>query len=261
MNEIARGILEANYHHAGGLKIVRLYEVREDFMAELAEEVARFAESNPPSDVMQDGHVTHWTDPIGDVKQFSLLNQTGRTDDTSCDHTQAGEHKRFHHENDYPAMARFVELFKPLWMMGMRLNCLGPGSALSPHEEHVVHGHGDKVYVRARFHLPVESNAECEQMLDWDRYRMRTGEIYFFNNGCIHASRNYGNTPRYHLVWDIPMSQRAYEAMFCGGLGGPLLRTASRHEVDVIGTEQPSKYQTYGNDIPYAEAIGKLVLL
>jgi len=56
--------------HGPGPRTLKLFKVRE------------------PSSVGDYDHVTNWTQPFGQAVQFSLLNASGRFDDTSTDHNR-----------------------------------------------------------------------------------------------------------------------------------------------------------------------------
>jgi hypothetical protein len=212
VREVLAAIRDADFHEPG-LRCLRLFELEASFFAELREEAQRLRVDEDPSDAREHGHVTHWTRPFGTVLQFSLLNASGRFDDTSADHDRSCLGKAFHHGNRYPALARFVSAFPHC--LGFRLNVLGPRARLSPHEEHVtLRTRSGGVALRARFHLPLRTSAEAEVMLDGDVYHLDEGRIHFFNNGCVHAARNGGEEERLHLVWDMLMTENAAEAMF-----------------------------------------------
>ena len=79
------------------------------------------------------GHVTNWTRPQGLVRQFSLLNRSGRFDDFSADHDLTCLGKSFHAADRYPALARLVKGFPHA--VNFRINAMAPGARLPPHEE------------------------------------------------------------------------------------------------------------------------------
>jgi hypothetical protein len=223
VEETLRGILAAD-RHEGGIRCLRLFRVEEGFFGTLAGDVERLCRSNDPSYAGRPDHVTNWTRPFGDVLQYSLLNESGRYDDFTSDHDLSCFGKRFHEAPKYPALARLVECFPHT--VNFRINVLGPGAGLSPHEEHVaMQTHSGKVGARVRFHLPIATNGRAELMLDGWSYHLDEGTIYFVNHGCVHAAVNRGDAPRVHLVWDMLLTADAFALMFGNGLATlPLLR-------------------------------------
>jgi hypothetical protein len=209
---LLRGLARANYHR-GGLKTLRLFRVERGFFGTLQDETRRFVERHPPSAVHAAGHVTGWTRPFGAVVQFSLLNRSGRPDDTASDHDPDPRGKRFHWPELYPALAAFIAAFPEA--ANMRLNGLGTRGGLSPHEEHVVRRQrGGPAWLSVRFHLPVRTTPQAEVLLDGELFRLEEGSVFLFNNGCVHSAVNAGADFRYHLVWDMPLTAQVFERMF-----------------------------------------------
>ena len=106
-DRLLRDIVRACYHY-GGLRTARLLRLSPDFFAALRREILDFVEAHKPSDVRGAEHVTNWTKPFGAVYQFSLLNRSGRVDDTSSDHDLSLAGKSFHHRADYPHLAELT---------------------------------------------------------------------------------------------------------------------------------------------------------
>ena len=126
---VLKELAKAN-HHKGGLKCLRLFKVQDDFFAKLRTEIKEIIERNEPSEVKYKGHVTNWTKPFGRAIQFSLLNVSGKYDDTSADHSMTLKDKKFHHEEQYPSIAAFIKAFPHAY--NMRLNGMGPAPDYLP---------------------------------------------------------------------------------------------------------------------------------
>lgn len=221
--DILTAIANGDFHRPGALRCAQLFSLEPTFFERLRSDVARLVVDNLPSEVADEHHVTNWTKPYGRAIQFSLLNGSGDLSDTSVDHDRSVYGKRFHHAATYPALGELIGLFPHA--VNMRLNGMSPSGGLSPHEEHLAWRKGRRYYFRARFHLPIETNPGAEVLLDGDLLHLEAGNIYFFNNGCIHAASNTGDTQRFHLVWDMLLSDETLELMFGEGSHGPLLRT------------------------------------
>ncbi len=249
--KVLSDIARANFHK-GGLKTARLFQVDPAFFQQVRTDVLRFVEAHKPSDVQGVQHVTNWTKPFGSVFQFSLLNRSGRVDDTSSDHELSLAGKRFHFEDEFPALGAFVTSFPHA--INMRLNAMGTKGGLSPHEEHPLRYRTQRdCWLTVRFHLPVVTNPKVEVLLDGELFRLEEGSVFFFNNGCIHSAVNQGETVRYHLVWDMLLTHETYELMFAeaGGALPPFLRrTTGAGRAPAPHRREPIReYQTYGRGL------------
>jgi hypothetical protein len=210
--ELFAGVRDGNYH-AGGIRCLRLFRLDQRYFTELLAEVERLRRMERGSNVADPDHVTNWTRPRGEVIQYSLLNTSGRYDDFSTDHDQSCLGKWFRGGSEYPALARLIHLFPHA--VNFRLNLMGPGASLAPHEEHsVFRTRAGSVALRARFHLPIVTNPLAELTLDGWVYHLLAGAVYFVNHGCAHSARNRGDQGRIHLVWDMLLTREAFEFMF-----------------------------------------------
>lgn len=258
--ELIAEIVEANYQRPG-LKTAWLYHLNPYFFRALVSDCMMLAASREYSDVTQPGHVTLWTKPSGDVRQFSLFNATGKTDDTSGDHAKNDGDKRFHAQKEFPILAHFIHNLSTRDLMGVRLNYLGPNSSLAPHKEHIVQGRGRSIVIKARFHLPILTNPDCSVLLGDELFKFQQGNIYFFNNGCVHGAQNGNKTDgRYHLVWDMELSPNCFAAMFEGGLNGLDIRAVKEGQraINSVGLMKVEKFESYREELPYSEAIKRL---
>lgn len=235
---ILAAIRDANYRQ-GGLRCLRLFRVDDATFAALHEEVLALCRDGRPSDVGDERHATHWTRPRGEVKQYSLLNRSGRFDDFSDDHDHSCIGKRFAHGDRYQALAGFVASFPHA--VNMRLNALGPRATLSAHKENAVFRANDgTVAICARFHLPVVAESEAEIILEDQVFSLERGIVHFVNHGCVHAARNRGGAMRLHLVWDMLLTREATELMFgeTPPPAGMSRFAAPSHAVPVLRTER-----------------------
>jgi hypothetical protein len=206
--ELLHDLAAANFHHPG-LRAGLIAQTVPDF-ENIVEDCRRLVAEYPPSTV-QTGHITGWTNPKGTVNQWSLYNTHGNTANTSDDF-KYNNLDRKRPVLGFPALSAFVDSLPDL--VNMRLNLMWPGSALSPHEEHLPRKVPGGVALRARFHLPVWTNPGAVMMADGDLHHFEAGKIYVFNNGCVHSAWNAGDQPRAHLVWDQLMTERAYTKAF-----------------------------------------------
>jgi hypothetical protein len=54
-----------------------------------------------------------------------------------------------------------------------------------------------------RLHIPLATNDECYFSEDNTVYRMRTGEVWYFDAAQIHAVASFSSDPRAHLIFDF----------------------------------------------------------
>ncbi|MGW3448812.1 aspartyl/asparaginyl beta-hydroxylase domain-containing protein [Streptomyces sp. NPDC001076] len=215
LRAVLEGIRDADYHRPG-IRCLRLFSAEPATLQALVADVARLRAERQPSYPSDSGHVTAWTRPRGGVEQFSLLNASGRCDDYSRDHDLSCFGKRFHHGGHYLALEALIAALPHL--VNFRINVLGPGAVLPPHEEHsVVRAQDGTVGVRARFHLPLITNPGATLLLDGDVHHLQVGVVHLVNHGCVHAARNDGADERVHLVWDMLLTAAATGTMFGAG--------------------------------------------
>lgn len=160
--------------------------------------------------------MTNWTRPSGEVRQFSLFNASGRSEDTAGDYGYLGDVKK--KRLVFPqleGLSRFARLFMPD-LRNLRLNGMGPNSALSAHEESSIQTTRLGLQHVVRFHLPIFTNAGARMFLDDEWFPYAEGTVYFFHHGCVHAAANGGNEPRYHLVLDCFFSKGLFQRLFPG---------------------------------------------
>jgi len=213
--QFVRGLRDA-YEHRGGVKTLRLGYLAPDWFAEIQKEAAFIIDGGNSSDVTASNHVTNWTRPRGQVKQYSLFNSSGRSEDTSGDYGYRGDasKKKFVFPQ-LTGLKRFAALFGDS-LRNLRLNGMGTQSGLSAHEENSITAHALGTDHIVRFHLPVFTNTEAYIHLDDERFHYREGELYFFHHGCVHAAINQGAEARYHLVFDCFFDRKMFQRVFPG---------------------------------------------
>jgi hypothetical protein len=192
------------YEHKGGLKAFACGRLSDSWFAKIRSEVTWVLSHSEASDVTSAEHVTNWTRPRGQARQFSLLNATGSTKDFSKDHSFALEGKKLVFPQ-LDGIARFAKLFGPK-LINLRLNGLGQSSGLGAHEERSIQPDPFGTKYKIRFHLPIYSNPSARICLDGEQFHFEEGVLYFFNQSCVHAAINDGDDPRYHFVLDCLLS-------------------------------------------------------
>jgi len=186
------------------------------WFSQIQKECASIIAAAESSDVTKKGHVTNWTRPSGQVRQFSLFNTSGNSADTQGDYGYLGDatKKRLVFP-EHEGIARFAKLFIPA-LRNLRLNGMGTSAGLNAHEEiSITPAPFGRSYI-VRFHLPVFTNPQAAIYLDDEQFHYDEGCLYFFNHGCVHAAANHGPEPRYHLVLDAFLDEGLYSRVFPG---------------------------------------------
>jgi hypothetical protein len=203
-------IIKANFHK-GGIKCLETLLVKDGFFRKLQQEILQIKDL-PKSDVRDTAHVSNpVTKPSGENFQYSLFNESGKTEDYSKDWNKSAANKKFHFAGEYPYMNHFIQSFEGC--LNMKLLVLGPGTELFPHEAHLVVPTNPPRLV-LRFHLPIFTNEKCLMLLDGETFHFKEQHIYFFNEGCIHSAWNKSDSYRYHLSWDMYLDDSVYQLMF-----------------------------------------------
>lgn len=234
--DVMAGLVAGNFHHPDGIRALRLGTVHPDAHVRWRAACRQLLERETPS-VVSGGHVTGWTKPQGTVRQWSLFNRSGRTGDTSSDFDYANlDRKKL-----WPGFEEFADIGT---LVNLRLNELGPGAELSPHEEHLTRRVGtDRVGLRCRLHVPIWSNPNALMLADGDWFGFSVGGIYLFNNGCVHAAVNHGNTSRLHLVFDVLLDEATVSRVLVGNdVPGWWYHKVS--EVEVDRTEEVEQWES-----------------
>src|SRR6476660_255011 len=88
--EFVNGITTA-YMHKGGIKTLALGRLSASWFRQIQADCAHVVAGADPSDVNDERHVTNCTRPTGEVRQFSLFNIAGKTEDTTGDYGYLGD--------------------------------------------------------------------------------------------------------------------------------------------------------------------------
>lgn len=194
-----------------GLVIAKYHHSIPDF-PELKEDVLRLVRENPGSDVTLESHGTNWTNPHGYARQYNILSSHGDySNQNSGGLTIYG--KAFPEPNEYPYLNEFVQRFPHT--VNMRINVFGEKSGLSQHKESTILRQKDgRLGIKARFHLPIQTNPNSFVFLNGEIHHLEEGYLYFFNNGAIHSSFNEGDEARIHIVFDMLVTNKVLKELF-----------------------------------------------
>ena len=87
-----------------------------------------------------------------------------------------------------------------------KLVLLPPGNRVHPHVDR-----GAYYRVRDRFHLILQSALGSYMKAGDEEVRMRTGELWWFDNNALHEAYNDGDADRIHLIFDMLPASRFAE--------------------------------------------------
>lgn len=241
LDELARGAFRRP-----GLDAARLFAVDPDWVGEARAEALRLVAEADGSSPTDTDHVTNWVNPWGEARQFSLWNRSGLVDDTSSDHDGRSSGKRFTDPVGMPRLASLAEAIPDL--VNFRLNLLGSGSGLSPHEEQVHAFARREVTFRLRIHVPLLTNPSATLLVGSRLVHFEPGWLYAFNNGCVHSAANAGDEARVHVVADVRLTERAVELLLGDGTPPPFLRRVppAERSVPTLGSVGRGPYRPSG---------------
>lgn len=86
-----------------------------------------------------------------------------------------------------------------------KIVCLPPGHKVYPHIDR-----GEYYRLRNRYHLVLASSGSWMRAGD-EEVRMKTGELWWFDNDQEHEACNDGDTDRIHMIFDLLPRERADE--------------------------------------------------
>lgn len=209
--DFIRGLRDGDLHQ-GGIRCLRLLRLELSYFDSLRAEVVRLVGAETASVAGDLGHVTRWTRPRGVIRQFSLLNRSGRFEDFSTDHDLSCVGKRFDAAARFPSLARLVAGFPHA--VNFRISAMAPGARLPPHEEHLLfRTRAGTVGMRLRCHLPILTETAAVLTLDGEVYHLEPGAIHLVNHGCVHAAANDGAGERIHLIWDTLLTRETFDIL------------------------------------------------
>jgi len=181
-------------------------KVKDSIMDEIEKEVLTLLKTYQTSDANKKNHNTNFTKPYGKYTQSSLYNTSGNTFDFSTDYKMSNKDK-FFFDPSFNNIHNIFKLFQNS-IINLRLNGMLKNSGLSPHKVMSIQ-FGKKF--QCRFHLPVITNSSVWVMLDWRKYWLKRGIIYFFNKGSVHSAGNDSERTRYHLAWDCMLDYNMFD--------------------------------------------------
>jgi quercetin dioxygenase-like cupin family protein len=108
----------------------------------------------------------------------------------------------------YPLACAFLEQAAGQYnglLSRAKIVCLPPGHKVYPHIDR-----GEYYRLRNRYHLVLKSTGSWMRAGD-EEVRMRTGELWWFDNDQVHEASNDGDVDRIHLIFDLLPVERMAE--------------------------------------------------
>jgi len=255
--EVISELVNANYQKNPELTILQLFELDELFFQNVSNDLLTLIQENNPSYATDPKHLSYWSRPEGVIRQYSLLNVSGRLNDYSTDHNRSIKHKAFAHQQRYPSLAQFIALFPHA--INFRINILDAKSCFTQHQENIcfLTNSGHKPALRVRFHLPIHTNPEAVMLMEGDGYHFNPGVVYFFHNGCVHDGMNMSATDaRIHLIWDMLLTEETFERMFARTIPMENLNALPKTRLDPIASVGiDPDYKRTARSFPYETAL------
>lgn len=114
---------------------------------------------------------------------------------------------------DYPLARTFLKTIADELdgaLSRAKIVCLPPGHRVYPHIDR-----GEYYRLRDRYHLVLKSSGSWMRAGD-EEVRMRSGELWWFDNDQVHEARNDGDDDRIHLIFDLLPRERVAQVMAGG---------------------------------------------
>ena len=89
---------------------------------------------------------------------------------------------------------------------------LEPGAVLHPHRDLT----GASMNDRIRFHIPIVTNDNVEFVVNGEKIRMATGDLWCLDTSYTHSVRNDGDRTRVHLIAECAISPEVRKVLPCG---------------------------------------------
>lgn len=248
VSQFLEAVVSENFHRHG-IRCLRLFRADSDFLTEIQAEVTDIVRTCASSNTADPTHITNAvTKPVGETSYYSLYNATGDTSDWSTDYNCEFAGKAFIDARGYPNLNRLLSFF--LDTTQFKILGLGPGASLSPHDSSILYRRNGRYHVMLRLHLPVVSPPNATMLIGDQLYRFEEGSVFYFNHGCVHSAQNPSGVWRYHVVWDMRLTERSYRTLFSdedAEFAGLLSRIHdSMRAVDPIGGAHIADYQLQG---------------
>lgn len=160
----------------------------------------------------------------GGYRSFQLLRpEPGWTDiyhglSPDADHSKW----KFWAANEYPNIENSFKQFPSCFNC-----CIGgflPHSMFTVHREPIIKMYQNKWLMICRLHVPLTTNDKCSNYVGDGYYHFEEGKMYFFNLASKHDGKNESNVPRYHLVYDLVLTEKVIGLLESGKPLNPKVR-------------------------------------
>lgn len=233
MSEITRELIEV--HNDKGINVLELGKV-DDFEL-LKYEVSDIISTKSGSLVLEKGDKNFYREdddiiPVGDDKKlydqlhggcrsFQLLRPSpGWHEDYSGLSPDADYTKwKFWDGDNYPALSKLIKSLPSCY--NFCINGFLPHSKFTVHREPIIKRFRDKWVMICRFHIPVLTNDKCFNYVGDGLYHFKEGYKYLFNIAAKHDGRNESDKARYHILYDVIITEQVIDMLKNGTIISP----------------------------------------
>jgi hypothetical protein len=126
---------------------------------------------------------------------------------------------KFWFQEEYPYLANLLKTLPSCCNF-----CIGgllPKSRLIVHRESTVKYFKNQPTMICRFHVPLMTNNDCYNYIGKGYFHLNEGVVYFFNIGSAHDGQNNSEYPRYHLSFDLILTENVLKMLKNGSILNP----------------------------------------
>lgn len=113
--------------------------------------------------------------------------------------------------DEYPNLFKFIKSLTSCY--NCCINGFLPHSKFTVHREPIVKKFRNKWVMICRFHIPILTNNKCLNYVGDGLYHFEEGYNYFFNVAAKHDGRNDSDLPRYHLLYDLILTEKVIDML------------------------------------------------
>ena len=170
----------------------------------------KYVQTNDPS----------WTMKPRSLHQYSLYNSR---DDVLSNDEDHHWHKSEHNFNPFlPTLKSFFSrYFGRTELQNIRLQTNRGTVGIGEYRERIIGIPKREHHFQIRFHLPIANNPGVRFTMDTESFQRMVGNVYLFNQACLHSVENQGDRVRSHLIFDYYLDNHVIEKLIRPRVEGP----------------------------------------
>ena len=209
------------------IKILRLFRCEDSLFQQIAYEVKSLASSfegqvldqDHPTTKYVQSHDPNWTMKPKSLHQYSLYNSRDDVLFNDEDHHWHESERSFN--SALPALKSFFSrYFGNTELQNFRLQTIQGTAEIGKHREKLIGIPKRTHHFKIRFHLPIVTNSSVQFEMDTVKFQMTAGNVYLFNQACLHNVINDGKRVRSHLIFDCYLNSHVIEQLIRPNLEG-----------------------------------------